>query len=256
LAANAGQASSATLRDNFDECRKADMSAKKLDQYTGKLDAAQVAFGMNAAAGNAKRLGDDSALLLDAGRFASATALAILSIEESGKLSILRQLATAQSAEQVNSCWHEYRSHTKKNVMGAFLDFFAKGARHLGQFAPLFDPHADHPHLLDHVKQIAIYSDCLGSAHWSEPAEVIEESLARRMVQTAQILAKQKEVSPLEIELWIKHVGPHLHGNLGDAERALEIWYAEMQRHGLEAPGPNAMAQFVNKGVDGADLIQ
>jgi AbiV family abortive infection protein len=225
------------------------VNAKKLNQYTGTLDAAQVAAGMNAALRNAKRLADDASLLLEDKRFASATALAVLSIEESGKLSILRQLATAQSAEDAKKQWREYRSHTKKNVMGAFLDLFAKGARRLDQFASLFDCDAEHPHLLDKVKQISLYTDCLGKSHWSKPDEVIEEPLAQSMVFTAKLLAQDKEISTLEIELWVRHVGPHLHGNREAAERALEIWYAEMQSHGLAKPGKNSMAQFVNEGV-------
>jgi AbiV family abortive infection protein len=225
------------------------MSAQKLDQYTGTLDAAQVAAGMNAAARNAKRLADDASLLLESNRFASAAALAILSIEEFGKLSILRRLASVQCAEQAKHCWREYRSHTKKNVMGAFLDLSAKGARRLDEFAPLFESDADHPQLLDKVKQIALYSDCLGSAHWSEPTEVIEEPLARSMVLTAKVLAQGTEVTILEIELWVQHVGPLLHSSREQAERALEVWYAEMQRHGLAKPGRNGMAEFINEGV-------
>ena len=80
---------------------------------------------------------------------------------------------------------------------------------------------------------------------------MIDEPLARSMVLTASLLAKGKEVTPREIELWVTHVGPHLHGNRELAERGLETWYAEMQRHGLAPEGRNAMAQFVNEGVGG-----
>ena len=208
---------------------------------------------MNAALRNSKRLADDAALLLDNKRFCSATALAILSIEESGKLSVLRMLAAANSADEAKCCWREYRSHTKKNVMAAFVDLFCKGARRLDQFAPLFDQAADHPHLVDQVKQLALYSDCLGDAHWSEPQEVIDEPLARSLVFAASLLAKAKEVTPREIELWVAHVGPKLHGNRELAERGLETWYAEMQRLGLAPEGRNAMAQFVNEGVGGPE---
>jgi hypothetical protein len=68
------------------------MVKKKLDSYKGKLSADQVAAGINAATKNAKRLSEDAALLFEAGRFPSAVSLAILSIEESGKASILRSL--------------------------------------------------------------------------------------------------------------------------------------------------------------------
>jgi AbiV family abortive infection protein len=227
------------------------MAAKKLDQYTETHEAAQVAAGMNAALRNARRLADDATLLLDNKRHCSATALAILSIEESGKLSILRMLASADSADQAKRIWREYRSHTKKNVMWAFLDLFMQGARRFDHFAPLFDQAAKHPHLIDQVKQLAPYSDCLGEGHWSEPHDVIDEPLARSMVLMASLLSKGKEVSSREIELWVKHVGPHLHGNREAAERGLEMWYGEMERRGLAPEGRNAMAQFVNDGVSG-----
>jgi AbiV family abortive infection protein len=209
------------------------MVAKKLDQYTGTLEAAQVAAGMNAALRNARRLADDATLLLHNKRHCSATALAILSIEESGKLSILRMLAAADSADQAKRTWREYRSHTKKNAMRAFLDLFMDGARRLDQFAPLFDPEAEHPHLIDQVKQLAVYSDCLGDGHWSEPDDVIDESLARGMVLTAWLLSKDKEVSSLEIELWVKHVGPHLHDNRGGSR----AWIGNVVRRDA-ASGP------------------
>jgi AbiV family abortive infection protein len=225
------------------------MSAQKLNQFMGTLTADQVVAGMNAAIRNAKRLADDAALLLDNERYGSATALAILSIEESGKPMILRMLATASSADETKRIWREYRSHTKKNVMGAFLDVFFKGARRLDQFAPLFDQSAAHPKLIDQVKQIALYSDCLGDAHWSEPENIIDEPLARRMVFTASLLAKTEEVKPRELELWIAHVGPHLDGNRELAERGLERWYTELQREGLAPKGRNAMEQFINEGI-------
>ena len=37
---------------------------------------------------------------------------------------------------------------------------------------------SDHPYVLDQLKQIAFYTDCLGDAHWSIPDEVIDESPA------------------------------------------------------------------------------
>ena len=54
---------------------------KKLNAYRGRLSAAQVAAGMNAAAKNASRLAKDAAMLLDAGSFPTAASIAVLSIE-------------------------------------------------------------------------------------------------------------------------------------------------------------------------------
>ena len=53
---------------------------KKLDAYRGKLNAAQIAVGMNAAIENAQRLAADAETLLKSGSFPSAASLAALAI--------------------------------------------------------------------------------------------------------------------------------------------------------------------------------
>ncbi len=63
---------------------------KKLDAYRGKLTPKQIAHGMNVAATNAQRLASDAEALLDAKRFPTAASLAILSIEEAGRILILQ----------------------------------------------------------------------------------------------------------------------------------------------------------------------
>jgi AbiV family abortive infection protein len=225
------------------------MSTKKLDQYQGWLTPAQVAEGINAASRNARRLADDAVLLLDNRRFPSAASLAVLSIEEAGKASILRHLSVARSDKEVSNCWREYRSHTRKNVMGGLLEMFARGARKLDDFIGLFSKDAEHPYLLDQLKQLGFYTDCLGVAHWSEPEAVIDEGLARQLVRTAEVLAKSKETSPTEIELWVKHLAPVWNQDPGWMRKALENWYEDMQRHGLAPEGGNAMREFVRAGV-------
>ena len=113
------------------------MTKKKLDSYKGKLSADQVAAGINAAIQNAKRLSEDASLLFEAGRFPSAASLAILSIEESGKVSILRALALAKTSEEIAVAWRDYRSHTKKNASWLLLQLVEQGARKLDDFKPL-----------------------------------------------------------------------------------------------------------------------
>jgi AbiV family abortive infection protein len=86
-----------------------------LSQYQGPLSASQAAEGINIAAANAKRLAEDAKLLLDAGRYPTATSLAMLAIEESGKTSILRHMLLAASENELRECWRRYRKHTEKN---------------------------------------------------------------------------------------------------------------------------------------------
>jgi AbiV family abortive infection protein len=76
-----------------------------------------------------------------------------------------------------------------------------KGSKKLDDFRPLFDENFDHTDILDQIKQIGFYTDCLGNAHWAIPEAIIDESLARTIFSIADILAQDKQVTPLEIEL-------------------------------------------------------
>jgi len=222
---------------------------KKLDAYRGRLDASQVATGINAAIENAKRLADDASLLLEVGRFPTAASLSILSIEESGKVSILRALSVAIDEKEVLYAWKDYRSHVMKNVAWILPQLVVQGARKLDDLKPIFSKDSEHPYLLDQVKQLGFYTDCLGKAHWSLPNEVIDDKLARTLVQTAKLLAKGKQISKKEIELWMKHIGPVWKKDPAWMKQALINWYAEMQQQGLATEGNNKMQQFIRDGI-------
>ena len=146
------------------------MSKKRLAQYGGELDAEQIAEGINAAQRNARRLADDAKLLLNEGRYPTAASLAALSIEESGKRSVLRGLAFAPS-EEILKAWKDYRSHRSKNAAWILPSLVADGARDLDSLRLATDSSAEHTAVLDQVKQLGLYTDCLGDAHWSEPGE-------------------------------------------------------------------------------------
>ena len=75
----------------------------KLQPYRGKLSLGQIVAGMNAAIRNARRLADDAKTLLDLSRYPTAASLAILSIEESGKVSVLRLMAIAPDEQAIRS---------------------------------------------------------------------------------------------------------------------------------------------------------
>jgi len=219
---------------------------KKLNQYTGKLDAAQVAEGINAASRNAKRLAEDAALLLEAGRYPSAASLAILSIEESGKRDILRWLALLSGKEEVAKQWRNYRSHTKKNVLWPFHMLVALGAKKLDHFHSLFRKDSTHPFTLDQIKQVGFYTDCVGRADWSVPDEQVGEDLAGILVHIAQQFITDREVTPKEMELWIKHLDRPV--RLNDPvlfKQGLVEWQAEMQQLGLALEADNELEQFL-----------
>ena len=130
------------------------MSKTNLSQFQGELNAAQIASGMNTAVRNARRLIDDAKLLLNAGRYPTAVSLAVLSIEESGKVSVLRQIAIAPDEEARKRAWKAYRSHRSKNAAWILPELVAKGADTLESLRLAADPLAEHTAIIDQIKQL------------------------------------------------------------------------------------------------------
>lgn len=219
-----------------------------LSPYRGALTIEQVATGMNAATNNAKRLAQDARLLLDNKCWPTASSIAALSIEESGKVVILRRFLTA-NADEIKGLWKEYRSHTKKNINWILPELVAKGARRLDDFKLITDSASDHPDVLDATKQIGFYTDCLGSARWSIPSEVVDEVLAMRLVTAAEVLSPKRNISVRELELWVEYLGPVWNKNPNGMRQALVDWYGAMQAEELAPAGPNKMQAFVDKGL-------
>jgi AbiV family abortive infection protein len=217
---------------------------KKLQQYKGPLSPAQIAEGMNAAAANARRLYEDAATLLDGKRYPTALSLAVLSIEESGKCSILRMLSMGRNEQDRQNAWRDYRSHIAKNVMWVFLDLFKKGARGLWDFLPMFDDTGEHTYLLDQIKQLGFYTDCLGSAHWSVPDKVVSADLAAGIVKIAELLLAKRQVTPREIELWARHMRGIWGQAKETAEAAVLSWHRDMYAEGLTEDDPSIAERF------------
>lgn len=228
---------------------------KKLNSYSGKLTLQQIVVGMNVANKNAKRLFTDAHILFDAGSYPSACALAILSIEEAGKISILRELSLAKNEKEVGEVWRRYRSHTSKNLYWILSELVAKGANKLDDFREIFDPQLDHPYLLDQLKQISFYTDCLGNAHWSEPGEIINKDLTKVLLTVASVHSCHSDASVHELKLWVKHLGPVWKSTDSAMKEALIHWYADMQRNGLKPQGRNDMEHFIRFGI-GNKLIR
>ena len=209
------------------------MGSKKLQSFRGKLSPAQIADGMNAAQKNARRLADDAALLLENKRFPTAASVAVLAIEEAGKVSVLRAIALARTNEEVREEWKRYRWHLSKNGHWILPSLLASGARTLEDTRPVAESEADHNYLLDNLKQLGFYTDCIGKANWSVPDAVIDEALSSTLVQTAQILARDRQYGAREIELWIEHLQPVWKGSMDWMKKGLLNWSEAMTKEGL-----------------------
>lgn len=219
----------------------------RLPQLRDPITAAQIAEGMRLALQNAARLAEDAHSLLKAGRVPSAVALAILSIEESGKVSILRQMAIAEDEKEWLQLWKAYRSHTKKNKLWILGDLVQKGARSLDELRPLVDAEFDHPDILDQMKQLCIYTDCFTKAKWSSPEDVEVGALAPYLVKMAKILGRPKAVTTEEIELWRKHLLPAKAAPMEAQKQAISDWFHELKLHGLSEASPEEIENFLGR---------
>jgi AbiV family abortive infection protein len=191
--------------------RQTDQRRGRPQEYSGPLTAAQITAGMNAARKNAARLATDARLLLDAKRVPTAVALTALSIEESGKVSLLREFAIIQDDADLKQKWRRYRDHRSKNGKWILLDLVRDGARHLDALALTIERESEHTALLNSLKQLGLYTDWCGSAHWSEPDQVFsgdQAALGPYLVQLAELLVPKRETTVREIDLWIEHVKP------------------------------------------------
>jgi AbiV family abortive infection protein len=208
---------------------------------------------MNAAMKNAQRLAGDARLLFENERYASSLALAILSIEESGKCHILRELALARNERELRDCWREYRSHTKKNQLWPLIATFMKGSRRADEFKWLLEADAQHPYLLDKVKQISIYTDCYTKGLWSVPEQIAEQELARNLLTTAEVLSRSRNFTTEEIDLWIQYLQPYWKVSDEASQRALFEWDKEMRKRGLVKNETTTLEKFFTTGLESKD---
>ena len=208
---------------------------RRLRSYKGRLTVSQAAAGISVAIANARQLADDAELLRDHGRWPRASSLAILAIEEAGKIPLIRHLLLVESDSDIERLWKDYRSHTKKNVMGAFLDHVTPSPR-IEDFRPLFDATSDHPQRIDALKQLSFYSDCLSDCRWSAPSEVIDESTAISLCLIARLSAPAHDgpmTSAEELELWVKHLKPAWGSDMSQMKKAVQNCFSDAAKRGV-----------------------
>ncbi len=183
------------------------------------------------------RLATDARILLDARRYASAAALAVLSMEESGKIPALRSLSLARTPIELASAWGEYRRHRVKNAGWIASELAAKGAGHLTGFADAVSREREHMDVADLTKHLSLYTDCYNKGHWSEPPVAIDGNASTVLVHIAEASCAKHEVTEREIDLWVEYVGPTWRSN--QMPEALLRWAQAMEKEGLGTPDVN-----------------
>jgi AbiV family abortive infection protein len=179
--------------------------------YRGRLNPFQISEGIRGAKNNAKRLFDDANVLSEKGRFPTACSLAVLVIEELGKLPILRRMTIAETDDQWRECWRDFSDHLAKS-MSWVVPYLVKNAE---TPLDLFDIQAKKkdPELLNSLKQLGLYVGCYGRAHWSIPERVIEKDVASVVMSSATILllgSTESELdTPTALQRWSDHMKGH-----------------------------------------------
>lgn len=209
-------------------------------QYKSKLDAKSAADGIRLANENALALFEDAQLLFDNQRFERSLAISVLSIEESGKPSIIRSILLTDDPKELKKEWQNYRKHTKKNTAWILPDLVSKGATNLEELRPLFDKNSDHNQTLDSLKQLSFYTDIFSSKKWSSPKKVIDKEIAESVLKVAKIMSRKNEsglVTEKGLELWVKHLKPIWKLEMFKMKEAMINCYNEAEELGIIEKG-------------------
>lgn len=216
----------------------------RLQQFRGALTLPQAVEGIALARANARRLIADAELLLSGERFPSAIALAILAIEELGKVQIIKTMIIKSDEKSLKKSWSEYRNHRAKNTHWILPTLAAQGARTLEQLRGITEPDRKHTAMLDTIKQLAFYTDCFNDIpRWSEPSDAIDPKFAESILCIAKMLNNDQTTTLRELELWVDLFAP-FYDKPGMIEALLRFQQA-MFDEGLSDNPPEALEAFI-----------
>jgi len=188
----------------------------------------------------------DAELLFEHGRWARATAVATLAIEEIGKSVLLKLIMLAANDKQRRALWNSYYQHSPKTLALCFPAItFMRGleGKHL-----TFDEHLadarDFCEWLDEFKQDCFYSNCLGEHEWPIPSEICTPEDCLKIMNFARIVVNSQ--LPLSSEGELTLLLKHFHGAISSPRPAWgALWRAfsaEMQMSGYLHPQADPLA--------------
>jgi len=142
-------------------------------------------WAQHAAAAAARGLYSDALLLYRNGRTARAAALAILALEEIGKVKVLARIAGATDEAALKAGWREYTTHRAK-----IGEMVATGDAEEVDYRKAFGKEADA------LKQAAFYSQWLESGDWVWPELMVSPDDADLAIKWAHIMVEQLPSNP------------------------------------------------------------
>src|SRR5690606_8403927 len=159
---------------------------------------------------NARSLFEEAMILHQHARYARAVTLAILAIEEIGKISIIKNIITADSTsdnykKELKDWWRKFRSHRAKNsmwVLPLLLDSKAK-KEHIEKF---MSSTGNATAYLDEWKMASLYVDVITSGQVVVPTK-LEKGFCDEIVEICALLVCQEQIltSPEALTLYKSH---------------------------------------------------
>jgi AbiV family abortive infection protein len=157
-----------------------------------RLSPSEMGSGIAVANRNARRLLGDAILLYESGRYPSATALAILAMEESAKWWTLLQAAVAHDAKAIRDVWRAYRTHEPKldRAISVVVAAYEKSGG-LGPTASTIDI----ARVTQTTKERCVYSDFVIGRRWIEPSAACGPTECKNHLSVALIMATRYRVT-------------------------------------------------------------
>jgi len=199
------------------------------EQFNNKLNIKLAVKAINAAILNAKSLYEDAEILFNNKKYARSISLSILSIEEAGKPSILRNIILETEDIEIKKLWKSYRKHYDKNLMWILPDLYKNGARKLEELKKVVDKNSDHSKTLDNLKQLCFYSDIFEKGICTLPDNIANEEIAKTILNIAKISINEVFDTEESLEIWIKHLKPVWKKEMFKMKLALIDCYKELE---------------------------
>jgi AbiV family abortive infection protein len=203
--------------------------------YNKKLTPKLAAEGIKIILENSKSLLNDAELLYSSNRFERAVAIAIIAIEESGKLPIIRIILLEDEEKELRKEWKKFRTHTEKNWGLLFTKIPAQSFKKLDDFKVFFDG-SNSTKGFDFLKQFSLYTELLHNTVWQSPSNVVTKELAKSIIETAKLFVGKELIAMStepELELWVKHLKPVWKKSLTEKKKALAECYQEAENLGV-----------------------
>lgn len=208
----------------------------KHNQYKGKLTPSEASIGIRSALINAKDLLADAELLFINERYPRAYSLAVLAIEETGKVGIIRRIINADETKELKRLWNNYRNHVEKNRHWKFPNIVAE-KNGKPRKDDLLEMYKDNKYgkELETAKQLAFYTDCINDNVWINPKNWVTREYAKGIIEIAEIFVKNSGnvITAKELELWKKHMKPAKNTSFELMRDGLRNFYKEAKESGV-----------------------